>query len=86
MSDDRNSVGIKRRRLFSPQDDKRLEQIIREGNFSGWKAVAKSMPGFTPKQLRDRWHNYLSPKNSLAPWSLEEDIIIVQKIKELGTK
>lgn len=44
------------------------------------------MPGFTPKQLRDRWHNYLSPKNSLAPWSLEEDIIIVQKIKELGTK
>ncbi|EAY14787.1 Myb-like DNA-binding domain containing protein [Trichomonas vaginalis G3] len=86
MADDRNWVGIKRRRLFSPQDDRRLEQIIREGNFQGWKNVALAMPGFTAKQLRDRWHNYLSPRNSLAPWSLAEDIIIVHKIKEIGTK
>lgn len=86
MADARNSVGVKRRRLFGPQDDKRLEQIIREEVFSGWKSVAKSMPGFTAKQLRDRWHNYISPKNSLEPWSLEEDRIIVQKVKEFGTK
>ena len=86
MGDDRNSVGIKRRRLFSPHDDRRLARIIRENVFTGWKNVAKQMPGFTAKQLRDRWNNYLSPKNSFQPWSPEEDRIITEKVKEFGTK
>lgn len=86
MADDRNSAGVKRRRLFSPKDDRQLEQLIRENIFTGWKNVAKNMPGFTPKQLRDRWHNYISPRNSLKPWTPDEDKIIIEKVNELGTK
>ncbi|EAX88423.1 Myb-like DNA-binding domain containing protein [Trichomonas vaginalis G3] len=44
------------------------------------------MPGFSPKQLRDRWHNYISPKNSFGPWTIEEDRFIVQNVKKYGTK
>lgn len=86
MSEDGKQVGIRRRRLFGPHDDKRLEQIIKENKFTGWKNVAKMMPGFTPKQLRDRWHNYISPNNSFEPWTFEEDKIIVQKVQQFGTK
>ena len=86
MDDLRIKTGVKRRRLFGPADDKRLESIVLNHEFNGWKGVAKLMPGFTPKQLRDRWHNYISPKNSFGPWTPEEDQIIIQKIKEFGTK
>ena len=78
--------GVKRRRLFGPNDDRRLQQIIDQHEFNGWKSVAKLMPGFTPKQLRDRWHNYISPKNSFGPWRPEEDQMIIQKVAEFGTK
>ena len=86
MDDLRMKSAVKRRRLFGPADDKRLESIVLNQEFNGWKGVAKLMPGFTPKQLRDRWHNYISPKNSFGPWTPEEDQIIIQKIKEYGTK
>ncbi|EAX87288.1 Myb-like DNA-binding domain containing protein [Trichomonas vaginalis G3] len=78
--------GVKRRRLFSPKDDNKLKELLSDSKFIGWKNVALSMPGFTPKQLRDRWHNYLSPKNSFEPWTDEEDKIIVEKVLEFGTK
>ena len=86
MNEPKNHGGVKRRRLFGPSDDIKLERILRSQEFNGWKNVARQMPGFTPKQLRDRWHNYISPKNSFGPWTPEEDQIVVQKVKEFGTK
>ena len=82
----RSGQGVKRRRLFGPEDDRMLEDIITKHDFNGWKNVAKLMPGFTPKQLRDRWHNYINPKNQFGPWTPEEDSIVVQKVSEFGTK
>ena len=78
--------GVNRRRLFGPEDDKTLNDIVTNHEWKGWKAVAKLLPGFTPKQLRDRWHNYLSPKNKFSPWTPEEDQILIDKVRELGTK
>ncbi|EAY12359.1 Myb-like DNA-binding domain containing protein [Trichomonas vaginalis G3] len=86
MTDEASHNGVKRRRLFGPEDDKQLETIRKEQTFTGWKNVAKQMPSFTPKQLRDRWHNYLSPQNSFGPWTLEEDKIIAQNVQKYGTK
>ena len=86
MEEEKKVSGVKRRRLFAAEDDKQLEQIINRNDFKGWKNVAKEMPGFSPKQLRDRWHNYISPKNQFGPWTEEEDQIIIQKVKEYGTK
>ncbi|EAX91025.1 Myb-like DNA-binding domain containing protein [Trichomonas vaginalis G3] len=80
------SNGVKRRRLFSPADDSKLKSILTDSPFRGWKNVAQQMSGFTPKQLRDRWNNYLSPKNTFEPWTDEEDRIIVEKVLKYGTK
>lgn len=81
-----NYSGVKRRRLFGSEDDKMLEHIVKDSEFNGWKGVAKLMPGFSAKQLRDRWHNYISPNNTFGPWTLEEDRFIVQNVKKFGTK
>lgn len=86
MTDEGSRSGVKRRRLFGPDDDKQLEQIRKEQTFTGWKNLAKQMPGFTPKQLRDRWHNYISPQNTFGPWTFEEDKIIAQNVQKFGTK
>ena len=34
------------------------------------------------KQCRERWHNHLNPNISKAPWSEEEDRIILEFQKE----
>ena len=86
MEEEKKASGVKRRRLFGAEDDKQLEEIINGKDFNGWKSVAKQMPGFSPKQLRDRWHNYISPKNQFGPWTQEEDQIVIEKVKEFGTK
>ena len=84
MEEEKKSPGVKRRRLFGAEDDKHLEEIISNKDFNGWKSVAKQMPGFSPKQLRDRWHNYISPKNKFGPWTEEEDSIILDVISKNG--
>ena len=78
--------GVKRRRLFTKEDDAKLKNLITNKMFRGWKDIAKQMPKFSPKQLRDRWHNYISPDNNFEPYTMEEDAIIAQKVAEIGTK
>ena len=78
--------GVKRRRLFTIEDDVKLKSLITSKMFRGWKDIAKQMPKFSPKQLRDRWHNYISPDNNFEPYTMEEDAIIAQKVAEIGTK
>ncbi|OHT02711.1 Myb-like DNA-binding domain containing protein [Tritrichomonas foetus] len=75
-----------RRRVFTRDEDEKLFQIMTSGEFVNWEYVAQQIPGRTIRQCRDRWINYLSPKNSFEPWSLEEDMIIVKKVNEIGHK
>ena len=77
---------IIRRRLFGPDDDNLFLTIMKNQSFIDWNTIAKQMPGFNARQCRDRWHNYLSPKNSFQPWTLEEDLKIIQKVQEHGTR
>jgi len=38
------------------------------------------------KQCRERWVNFLNPEIKKEPFSLEEDIFILQKKLEIGNK
>jgi hypothetical protein len=40
----------------------------------------------TPKQCRERWNNQLNPKINKGPWTLEEDIMLVRKQRQLGNR
>jgi hypothetical protein len=44
------------------------------------------MPGRKSKQCRERWTNVVDPKLNYAPWSEEEEQILVLAQQELGNK
>jgi len=47
-----------------------------------WRGVCGRMPGRTPRQLRDRWTNYLRPEVRKGPWTPEEDSLLLEKVNE----
>lgn len=48
--------------------------------------VAKLMYNRNARQCKDRWNYYLCPTVNNGDWSHEEDELLNQKVKELGTK
>jgi hypothetical protein len=74
------------RRLFAPEEDALLFQIMTEQQFSSWVGVACQIPGRSPRQCRDRWSNYLSPANKNGPWTQAEDALLVAKFAEFGPR
>lgn len=81
-----DKVGACRRRVFSDEEDRFLAELVMSRTCTNWFEVAQKLPGRTPRQCRDRWNNYLCPTNSFAPWTPEEDQLIINKINEFGTK
>ncbi|KAJ1629852.1 C-Myb R2r3, partial [Pavlovales sp. CCMP2436] len=63
-----------------------LLALIDEHGPHRWSKIAESLPGRLGKQCRERWHNHLSPDLQKAPWSSEEDSIIIEAVHRLGTK
>ena len=51
-----------------------------------WAEIAKSLPGRSGKQCRERWHNQLDPAIKKDAWSAEEDAMLIAKQSELGNK
>jgi hypothetical protein len=72
------------RRLFTPEEDALLAQIVAHQEFTTWICVAAQMLGRTARQCRDRWTNYLCPVNKNSPWTRTEDALLIQKFAELG--
>jgi hypothetical protein len=51
-----------------------------------WGELAANLPGRISKQCRERWYNHLSPSVLKADWSPEEDEILIDCQKKLGSK
>jgi hypothetical protein len=74
------------RRLFTPEEDALLAHVMNECQFSSWVDVARHIPGRSARQCRDRWSNYLCPVNKNGPWLRSEDLLLAQKVAELGPR
>ncbi|OHT06399.1 hypothetical protein TRFO_05600 [Tritrichomonas foetus] len=94
LPDDIQSMGLDhlskvcscRRRVFSTEEDKFLADLVISKECTNWFEVAQRLPGRTPRQCRDRWTNYLCPTNTFAPWTPEEDQLVIDKVNEVGTR
>jgi hypothetical protein len=75
-----------RRRVFSADEDRLLAGLVASEGMVNWFEIAQRIPGRSSRQCRDRWTNYLAPEISLAPWTPEEDALIIEKVNEIGTK
>jgi hypothetical protein len=72
------------RRFFSPQDDDTLRQLKTDLQTMTWAQIADLMPGFTARQLRERWCNYLCPSLKTSRWTDDEDLELMRLYAELG--
>jgi hypothetical protein len=56
-----------RRYRFTPEEDRRLEEVVRKHRPGAWDEIAETMGnGRTPRQVRERWQGYLNPTLELA--------------------
>jgi hypothetical protein len=74
------------RRFFSTDDDQVLRQLKANLPNLSWPQISERMPGFTPRQLRERWCNYLSPNLRTVSWTPDEDRELVRLHDELGPR
>jgi hypothetical protein len=51
-----------------------------------WSFIARQLKGRLGKQCRERWYNHLNPEINKAPWTAEEDRIIIEEHAGKGNK
>lgn len=82
--EDQKLKNIVQRKIAELQTDE-----IREPdntNTFPWGNIALRMSGRTPKQCRERWRNKLNPTIKQTPWTIEEDITLMDMHRRLGNR
>ncbi|KAK9794685.1 hypothetical protein WJX73_010722 [Symbiochloris irregularis] len=78
-----------KKRAWTPDQDRQLTRLVKDQGAGNWQNIAASLvcePPRSAKSCRLRWFNYLSPGVKHAPFSAEEDRIIVEARQELGNR
>ena len=58
-----------------------------EQPFKRWSDLAaQQLPGWVGKQIRNRWVNQLDPNSNHLPFSCEDNLLLWEAHKKLGTK
>jgi hypothetical protein len=68
------------------QEDQMILQWARIRGPSQWALLAEQMPGRIAKQCRERWCNHLDPNVKHSSWSSEEDRIVLDAVRRIGTR
>jgi hypothetical protein len=76
----------KYRKVFNQLEDEQLVKLVARFGRRSWDVVASYMPDRSARQCRDRWKFYLCPSVNRAPWSVEEDRLLLAKFRELGPR
>jgi hypothetical protein len=75
------------KRLFTPQADADLMRLVSSTSDNNWQHIASSLPyGYTARQCRERWRNYLDPRLERSSWTSEEDQRLLSEYERIGNK
>ena len=55
-----------------------MVELVGKLGVKSWSAISSHLTGRLGKQCRERWYNHLCPKISKIPWSLDEDLLIIE--------
>jgi hypothetical protein len=69
---------------FSQSEDELLVKAVAELGPGDWYRIARRLSGRNARQCKDRWMSYLSPAVGNAPWTPEEDQLLICMYNELG--
>jgi hypothetical protein len=65
------------------EEDHKIKDLVNLYNYN-WAKISKLINNRTPKQIRDRYINYLDPNLNSNPFTEEEDNIILSFVKTNG--
>lgn len=71
---------------WTADEDRKIISWVSENGPHKWTVLAEKMPGRIAKQCRERWCNHLNPSIKTTSWTPEEDHIIIETMKRIGTK
>lgn len=71
---------------WTGNEDKMIIQWVSQNGPQKWASLAEQMPGRIAKQCRERWCNHLDPNIKRTGWTPQEDHIICDAIRRIGTK
>ncbi|EAY18843.1 Myb-like DNA-binding domain containing protein [Trichomonas vaginalis G3] len=71
---------------FTVEDDAKLKSLVETYGETDWNLISQKMETRNPRQCRERWENYLSPKVNHSPFTPAEDIQLLTLYEELGAK
>lgn len=76
----------KTKNKFTENEDNIIKKFVDEFGAHTWGRITPLLPGRTPRQVRERWVNYLSPAITHDPWTKEEDELIMKLVANFGKK
>ena len=79
-------IGGGRTRKWTPEEDAPMIQLVQQHGTRHWGNIGKQLTGRTGKQCRERWHNQLDPSINKAPWTQEEEELLINLHNSLGNK
>lgn len=71
---------------WTHEEDRRLQQYVESKSVPNWNEFVPLFPGKSAQQIAERWDKVLNPVLVKGSWTREEDEIIVNYVKEHGTK
>lgn len=74
------------RRPWTKEEDRKVLELVKKYGTKKWSLVGSLLDGRTGKQCRERWHNHLNPNINKQQWSAEEDLLIIDAHKRLGSR
>jgi hypothetical protein len=74
-----------KRATFTKEEDRVLVNFV-EHYEEDWNQIAYLMIERSPRQVRERYHNYLDPSIAKNPWTKEEDQKLIELIGKYGSR
>jgi hypothetical protein len=71
---------------FTEEEDRMLRHLVSACGTQDWNVIAGQIGSKSARQCKERWANYLRPDLRLAPWTREEDSLLLEKYRELGPR
>lgn len=74
------------RKRFTKEEDEKIRKLVDIFGTDCWTLISQFVKGRSPKQIRDRYSNYLMPGIFFGEWTQEEDELLVKLFSEYGSK
>lgn len=90
-SEDETQVRDKKRSYkphakFTVEEDKELLSLVDEYGDDQWMLISSMMENRNPRQCKERYFTYLSPKINKSKWTEEEDALLMKKYEQYGSR